>query len=168
MRRWLLVEFPNHYPPEDRDPTLRDRFTEPATLSGVLNWAIQGWARLLEQDHFTGEATDAHEKRRRWQRWGDVPDEFIGEHVTVDDSADRLTSREVHRRFRKWCRQEGKDDDTAPQTLTKKLKAAGADYKSSLRIGGEQTRGFTNVRLSEDVPELTGGEGVGTDQERLG
>ena len=173
-RRWLLVEFPNKYPPEERDTGLRDRLTEPDRLAGVLNWAIDGWARLLDRGHFSGEETDPHEKRRRWQRWGDAPDEFISEHVTIAEDAENVTSREVHRRFRKWCRQEDKDDTTKPQTLTKKLKAVGADY-GSVWIDGKQERGFNNVRLAEDVPQLTGadrgdhpGDAVDdTEQERL-
>lgn len=47
LRRWLLVEFPNHYPPAERNPTLRGELTADDALSGVLNWAIQGRKRLL-------------------------------------------------------------------------------------------------------------------------
>ncbi len=152
-RRWLLVEFPNHYPPSDRDPTLRDRLTEPEQLSGVLNWAIEGWTRLLEQGYFTGEDRYAHEKRERWQAWGDSVDEFISEHVENDADADRLTTQDAHRRYAAWCRENDKDP-VGQRKFTTALKGENVGYGKSVRINGTVQRGYKELGLSEDVPEL--------------
>ena len=108
-RRWLLVEFPNHYPPSERDPSLRDELTTDDALSGVLNWAVRGRKRLLDQGKFTGEDRYAQAKRERWQAWGESVDKFISECVDRDPDADRLTTSDAHRRYAAWCRENGLD-----------------------------------------------------------
>jgi len=152
-RRWLLVEFPNHYPPSERDHELRDRLTTPEALSGVLNWAIDGWARVLDAGEFTGEETSAHQKRQRWQRWGESVDQFISECVERDEDADRRTTSDAHNRFIAWCRENGKDR-ASQQGLTNKLKAEDVGYKSSIRIDGRVTRGYEALGFTDEVPEV--------------
>jgi putative DNA primase/helicase len=151
-RRWLLVEFPNHYPPSQRDPDLRDRLTTPPVLSGVLNWAIDGWARLLEQGHFTNEDHLAHQKRERWQAWGESVDKFISDCVENDPDAPRVSTQDAHRRYAAWCRENG-HDPVGQRKLTNKLKSEDVGYKR-LRIGGKSKRGYAALGLSDDVPEL--------------
>jgi len=151
-RRWVLVEFPNHYPPSQRDPDLSDRLSTPGALSGVLNWAIEGWDRLLENGSFTGEAASAHEKRQRWQRWGETIDEFISECVEHDDDAPRRSTSDAHARFIAWCRENGKDRESQRQ-LTDKLKTENVGYTSSIRVDGKVTRGFKSLGFTDDAPE---------------
>lgn len=152
-RRWLLVEFPNYYPPGERDPTLRDELTEPDVLSGVLNWAIDGWARLLGQGHFTNEEHEAYEKRNRWQSWGDSVEKFISEFVEHDESAPNRTTGDIYRRYAAWCRENGERPESQ-QKLTVALKTAGVDYRKSVRVGDSVQRGFKSLGLSDDVPGL--------------
>jgi putative DNA primase/helicase len=154
-RRWLLVEFPNYYPPSERDTDLADRLTHPNRLSGVLNWAIDGWQRLLEQGHFTNEDRLAHAKRSRWQAWGDSVEKFINECVTEDSDAPRISTSDVYDCYVAWCTQEG-EEPAAPQSLTTTLKAEDLGYKQSLRIGGgSPQRGFTRLAFTDDAPTDT-------------
>ena len=152
-RRWLLVEFPNHYPPSERDHELRDRLSTPEALSGVLHWAIDGWAQLLDAGQFTGEETSAHQKRQRWQRWGESVNEFISECVERDEEADRVTTAEAHERYSAWAREHGKDR-VSQRKLTNKLKAEDVGYKSSIRIDGNVTRGYDALGFTEEAPEV--------------
>lgn len=155
-RRWLLVEFPNHYPTGDRDPTLRDRLTEPDVLSGVLNWAIEGRRRLLDQGHFTNEETFADDKRRRWQAWGDSVDTFISEHVERDEDADRISTSDAYRRYTAWCRENG-HEAVGQQALTNSLKNEDVGYARSVRIDGAVKRGYKALGFTDEVPDPDGG-----------
>lgn len=152
-RRWLLVEFPNHYAPSDRDHNLRDQLTKDDVLSGVLNWAIEGWRRLLEQGHFTGEAHYAHAKRERWQAWGESVDQFISECVERDPDAPRMTTADAHRHYAAWCRANG-EEPVGQRKLTTALKKEDVGYSQSLRVDGHDTpqRGYKALGLSDDVP----------------
>jgi len=152
-RRWLLVEFPNHYAPSERDSTIRDTFTADGRLSGVLNWAIEGWARLMDQGYFTNEEMYAAEKRQRWQAWGESVDEFIQNCVERDESADALSTTQVYERYREWCRVNQKDP-VGQQKLTNKLKNEPIVYGRHRipSLGGNVKRGYKAIGLSDDVP----------------
>jgi putative DNA primase/helicase len=155
-RRWLIVEFPNYYPPDQRDPSLTDKFTEPDTLAGVLNWAIEGWHRLIENGRFTNEETDSFGKRERWQAWGDSLDKFVSEHVERDadlPTDERLTTGQAYQRYEAWCRANDLQA-MAQRQLTNRLKSEGVGYSSSVRINGTVQRGYKHLSLSDDVPEL--------------
>jgi len=68
-RRWIIVEFPNEFPEDDpdTDPNILDKLTTDSELSGVLNWALAGLDRLMEQGHFS--RTKGREKvERKWIR----------------------------------------------------------------------------------------------------
>lgn len=152
-RRWLLVEFPNHYPPSERDPQLSDKLTQPEVLSGVLNWAIEGRRRLLEQGYFTNEERYAQAKRERWQAWGDSVDQFISECVTHDPAADNISTTQAHRRYAAWCRENGVKP-IGQQQLTNTLKQEDVDYTTSVRVDGKVKRGYKALGLSDAVPEI--------------
>lgn len=95
FRRWLLVEFRTQFsdpdkPGPDENPELTDDLLE--ELPGILNWALDGYDRLMEQGHFTSEG-DLLDKRERWLSWGDSISKLI------EDGIDYRRRREVaHRR----------------------------------------------------------------------
>jgi putative DNA primase/helicase len=165
-RRWILVEFPNHYPKGERDPDLGDRLTTDDTLSGVLNWAIEGWDRLMQQGHFTNEHDYAQQKRDRWQSWGDDLDKFVNEHVERDEQAPRISSGDAYERFRAWCAATGKDA-VGQQQFTNRLKKENVGYKQSARIGDKTTRGYVALGFSDDVPKPRDGDDRDDGQQSL-
>lgn len=168
-RRWLLVEFPNHYPPRQRDPDLQDRLTEPDVLSGVLNWSIGGWARLLDQNHFTGEKQYAQAKRERWQAWGDSVDKFISECIERDSDAENVSTGDVHRVYAAWCRENG-ERPASQQKLTAELKNEDLDYAKRVRPGGTgtPTRGYKALGFTDEAPDVDETPERTSGQQRLG
>lgn len=154
-RRWLLVEFPNHYAPAERDTTLKDRLSAPGVLSGVLNWAIDGWHRLICEgdDYFTNEERYAVDKRERWQSWGDSINKFLTECVERDDDAENITTGDVHRVYAAWCRETG-EVPASQQALTNQLKGKGLGYGKSVRVNGSVQRGYKSISFTDDVPNL--------------
>ena len=162
-RRWLLVEFPNWYPPNARDPDLKDRLEDSETLSGVLNWAIEGRRRLLDNGAFTGEEDYAHAKYERWTSWGDTADQFIGE-LERDEDGERVSTSQLYDRFKAWCEATGKDPDIGQQGLTNQAKQENFGY-GRIRIDGKSQRGFKHIGFSDEVPKP---EPEGVDEERDG
>jgi P4 family phage/plasmid primase-like protien len=155
-RRWLIIQFPEYIPPNERDPLLEDRLTEPESLSAVLNWAIEGWTRLMDQGGFTNAETPS-ETRRLWQSWGDSADEFLANCIEHDPDAPNITTSEAWAVYNEWCRQEGKDP-AGQQSFTGAAKSADVDlgYAKSVRPRGTGTpaRGYKSFGLTNDAPEL--------------
>ena len=153
-RRWLLVEFPNHYPAGERDPNLRDRLTTDEALSGVLNWAIQGWDRLLEQGHFTNEEHEAYAKRQRWQSWGESVDKFLSDCVERDPDADNITTKQAYNHYLAWCEANGLDPIRPQGNFTKKLKTERVGHGDSVRVNGKVTAGYKHLGFTDDLPRI--------------
>lgn len=151
-RRWLIITFPNYYPSGERDTELRDQLTKSNALSGVLNWAIEGWHRLLDQEHFTNEERSAYDKRKRWQARGDSVDMFVSEHVKRDEDAPRMSTGEVYRIYKTWCR-ENDEEPVRQQQFTNTLKEENVGYKKH-RIDGTSTLGYRSLGLSDEVLAL--------------
>ena len=57
FRRWILINFPNRFPPDKADPKKLEKITLPAELSGLLNMALKGLKRLLERWQFSCSKT---------------------------------------------------------------------------------------------------------------
>ena len=165
------MEFPNTFtapdePGPDKDPELVD--TLRSELSGILNWALEGYDRLMEQGHFTNEG-DASDKWDRWQSWGDSIDRFLSECINTDGDAKHRTG-DVYARYKAWCEQHGiSPDEQSP--LTKRIKKLnGVRYSSSFRFAGEQDRGFKGFTFTADAPPATESTPTDTtgDQSTLG
>jgi len=150
-RRWIIVEFPNYFPPNARDPELEDRLTTDESLSGVLNWAIEGWARLHDQDEFTN--VESHdETRQMWQSWGDSVEKFVSECVERDEDAPRITTGDAYARYQAWCREVGADP-VSQRRFTDTLKQENVEFGKH-RIDGKVDRGYKALGFSDDVPQL--------------
>lgn len=154
-RRWIIVEFPNYFPPDARDPELEQRLTTDESLSGVLNWAIDGWKRMVDQDGFTN--IESHDKTRQaWQSWGESVEKFIADCVERDEDAPRLTTGDAYARYQAWCRDIGADT-VGRRRFTDTLKQEDVGYGRH-RINGKSQRGYKALGLSDDVPELVDDE----------
>jgi len=149
-RRWIIVEFPNYIPPNARDPDLVEKLTTEECLSGVLNWAIDGWKRLRDEEQFTN-AEGHDETRRRWQSWGESVEKFISECVERDEDADRLSTGQAFDRYRAWCRDVGADP-IGRRRFTDTLKKEDVDFGRH-RMNGRTVRGYDALGLSDEVPD---------------
>lgn len=147
FRRILLVSFPDTVPREDRDPRLADKLTD--ELPGILNWALDGLDRLVEQGRFTGDYGPG-DVRETWERWGQSVDRFKAECLSTDDPAAREPKKDVYDAYTRFCRAEGMPAETR-QKFTSELKKAG-EISDGARVEG--ARAFTGVELLDDrVPE---------------
>lgn len=151
--RWIIIKFDNFIPRENRDEDLDEKLTTDEELSGVLNWALEGLDRLLDQGGFNYERT-ALEKHEIWEEHGNSIDRFISECLVEGNDGDRISSGKMYDKYVKFC--EGNDslDVEAQNTLTSKIKEKGVgQYKKSIRINGKITRGFKNLRVNLDIED---------------
>ena len=157
-RRWIIVHFDNYFPEgsDKRDPNLEGRLKKPENLSAVLNWAVEGWARLMDQSAFTNVSATPDETRRKWQKWGDSIDEFLSDIVTRDEDAENISTGEAFQVYRAWCRVNDRDA-VGRQTFTSRAKDADDDlgYKTSVRTKRSTTpvRGYKAFGTTDAFPD---------------
>ena len=107
-RRWTIVPFNARFSPsdEDFDPMIEEKITTPEALSYLLNMALRGAKRLLNQGHFTQPQTvkDALENYKADNStvlsW--IEDKDLNEDYFLDKPRDVVYSE-----FADWCKISG-------------------------------------------------------------
>lgn len=141
-RRVLLAPFPSTVPEHERDKRLDDKLQD--ELPGVLNWALEGLQRLLQQDAFSGDLSPTR-TQDTWDKWGHAADRFAT--VCLEEATgENIAKIDAYRVFSNYC-----DDENIPSCsqnkLTRRLKEEGI-MDGKQYIDGSQQRCYLNVRLT--------------------
>jgi P4 family phage/plasmid primase-like protien len=160
--RWIMLGFTKRFIPEKEykkleasgdlktnfrimDPDMNNKLEDPKELSGVLNWALDGLARLFENNGYSN--TDSIEEIRMiWRRKASSVVAFITDHLersyNVED--DWIDSEELYDIYIKYCQlHDLKTEDT------RKFKKMMTDEKFSskrTKIGGINGYKWTGVK----------------------
>ena len=102
--RITVITFDRHFKPEEQDKHLKDRLRDPETLSGVLNWCIEGLKKYMQSGAKPPQAViDATEDYRRSS---DKLGQFFSERM--EKSPGRNTSAgAVYTVYSTWCADNG-------------------------------------------------------------
>jgi P4 family phage/plasmid primase-like protien len=155
FRRWLLVAFPNKFTKAEddghpmADPQLEDKLMD--EMEGVLNFAVEGFQRLVEQDgQFTNELKTA-EVREQWHQYGDPIDQFIRNWLETDEGRAATPTSELYRYYDKFM-QDIPSTPVEKSTLTKAIRDRidNPHYDRYRDEDGNQYRGFNNVHVRHD------------------
>lgn len=111
-RRWDVVPFKQTIAEAERDPRLAERIINDE-LAGVLNWALEGLARLLRRDGFDPVQPDAmkHSMQMARKVANDVTG-WLSERVQSVGGEPRLHKRRAYNDYTVWCMQ----NDFMPQS----------------------------------------------------
>jgi putative DNA primase/helicase len=128
MRRVKVIKFPK-LEEDQRDPDLKDRIALEG--AGILNWALEGLARLnargrFEIPHSVQEAT------REFQDKNDIPALFLEEvcaKVDLYDPKCRTGAQELYDRYSDWC----KRNNHKPMSVAPRFPKSGSGWVSSAR-----------------------------------
>jgi len=100
-RRWLPLEFSKQTPKDKIDNKLKERLLK--ELPGILNWALDGLKRLIQQDKFTFNPTD-EEIKDIYEKHSDSIASFILNCIDCEHDEGALTKREVYADYIKYCK----------------------------------------------------------------
>lgn len=157
FRRWLIAEFPNSYSPEEQDEGLADRIIENELL-GVLNWMLEGYDKLVEDDFKFDDETWA-ETRTTWNTYGDDVAKFIAHHIKRTVGSNTLTtSTSVYNRYKSFANQQNENrpsEERQPIVSKKELsERIGKMTGFKSRHRGEGNRGWLNLSLVTNPEKL--------------
>jgi putative DNA primase/helicase len=151
LRRWVVVPFPNRFPPEAREPGLTDRLASEA--EGVLVRAVGALGNVLTRGGFS-EPRSTQEAFEDFARYLDPVRSFLTEELTPSPDAmlDRILLYQVYRR---WAQDEGIGVLSAKK-FTPRLRAAAKAL--GWQLGQTKVRGerkWEHVAL-RDRPKMGG------------
>ncbi len=99
--RILLFPIDNVIEKKDMDRDLLDKMTTPEELSGILNWAIEGYKRLVKQNYFSNEKTP-EETKFIMVKNGEPLGEFASD-ILKEEHGNKITKDEMYQIYCKWC-----------------------------------------------------------------
>ena len=102
--RVYVIPFDNHLERARQDPQLKDRLCEPANLSGILNWCIDGLRRYREEGLVPPRAV--LEATNRYRAESDKYAAFIGECLEACESS-YVTGKDAYTAYQTWCSDSG-------------------------------------------------------------
>lgn len=151
-RRIMLISFPSTIPVNDRDPHLRDKLQE--QLSGILNWAIEGYKRLEDQEEFTG-ARSPSEVRKTWESWGSTVERFKQE-AFVKEPDGFVPKSVAHKAYVRFCEEKGLPAADSQNQMTRKLKGDKDIEDGRRSVDGKRVRCYFGVELVDEWDPRSG------------
>lgn len=102
-RRWIIIYFPNKFTHElgNNNPKILDEITTKEELSGILNWALEGLARLRENNQFSFMRT-TEEIRDLYLSRSSSLYMFVKDMV-VTDPLSEISREEFYSKYVEYC-----------------------------------------------------------------
>lgn len=149
--RVLLCAMPKTIPRKDQDRDLLRKVEQ--ELSGVLNWALDGLDRLLEQNGFTADKT-ASETEIMWNKWSSSVKRFGHECIkkTGNKDDDLIAKATVMKMFQVYTEKRGMP--SASKKIVTETISADALVSHTPTGGSDGTGVFTGIQFTPLGEEL--------------
>ena len=136
FRRAIIVPFNRQFVPGvDADPLLKDKLSTPDELSGILNLALDAYAKALKCGIFT-EPKSCLQAKQEWRLETDQAAQFVEDRVSWVPGSGVLSSV-VFNAYSEWVEENGIKRPLNKKNLTQRLE----------RLGAKPGKGTGGVRL---------------------
>lgn len=98
FNRWIVIEFNRPVPEDKIDKHLLSKITTPDELSGLLNWALEGLHRIINNQSFN-YAKDPDEIKVQMLRSGSTIANFAYDCLEKAENDDWISKEEMYRKF---------------------------------------------------------------------
>lgn len=163
-RRVLLASAPRTIPRERRDPELKPKLEK--ELPAILNWALDGLDRLLEEKMFTADLPP-DETRDKWEAWGSSAERW--KQQALESHPDNSLPKDTaYRAYQEFCEKKG-IPAVSKRKLTQTLHRDKDIDSSKTTRNGKTVRCYTGVEIKpewepsdpDDEPDQSSGVGLG-------
>ena len=103
-RRLIIIRFDKSVPANRRDPNLRERIA--VERDGILRWALEGLARLMENSYQFSETERTRHEIQRYKVESNSALMFLDECCAIEDGAE-CVREELFERYRDYCTRNG-------------------------------------------------------------
>lgn len=144
-RRQLWIRFPGFE--SEADPDLKKKLD--AELTGILNWAIEGWHRVRNSGEFT-EPESAQDFRDSFREQSSPIKAFIEDTCRVERGKSQLVG-EIYHMWNLWRKIKGYSNTHSAAAFGKQLISADMIIrKTRIRKDGKRVWAYDNITLDSD------------------
>jgi len=148
-RRWIIINFPNEFTGEKADKQLLTKLTTQEELSGLLNFALDGLKRLLQQQEFS-YTKSVEETTEIYLRAADPVYAFLKD-MYESDPEGWISKDGLYESFKKYCQGNSipvKKPNSFNRALQNQIHIRVKSTRT--RIGDSRVRGWQGIKYSED------------------
>jgi len=151
-RRVCLLEFKQTFIGKKEDRRLLKKLTSPTELSGILNHALDGVRRIIDDESIL--TTDDHRRvEKLYIKGADSIESFYMDMITITtDENDQIGGNEIYKLYLKYC----EDGNTTAKVQTRRVFTSqlmtkpGLDYTENLyNEDGKKMRGWRFLRIRD-------------------
>ena len=148
--RIKTIPFERHFEEREQDRSLKETFAKPESLSGILNWCIEG-LRMLEAEGFS-EPQAVRAATAEYEHNSDKMALFMEECLEAAPAAMERTSQ-VYSVYQGWCNENGFHAENV-----RNFRSLLAGYATVERrrpyLGGEKTTVLVGYRIRDETSKL--------------
>jgi len=146
-RRIWIVEFPRRFEEHEMDRELEDKLKN--ELSGIFNWALEGYRRLKGRKFSFPESDAMKISKSEYRNDMDSIRDYASKYLHRSDSReDRLIFKDVYDSYVSFCQNEGKKDIEAKKDFGKRLQDMHYKVTESTRDANKKC--VFNVRWAKE------------------
>jgi P4 family phage/plasmid primase-like protien len=144
FRRWIIVNFPNHFEGANDDKLLREKLKTQDELSGLFNVAVCGLKSILKNGKFTAEQS-MDEAREMYVRLSDSVAAFVMDRIEI--AGDQFeTKKRLLEVYNEYCR-DMKYPAVGEKTFYKRLNEQVRFEETQKRLETGIARVYVGIRL---------------------
>jgi putative DNA primase/helicase len=145
-RRIYVIEFPRKFSEKEMDVELTDKLIK--ELSGIFNWALEGYRRLRGQDFIFSDSLSMEKSKKRYKQKNSSVIDFVESHLPeILVSKPSVPFKDVYANYREFCSSEG-----IKRVFSKK------DFRSALESEGyrilNSSKHANQLRIYSEISEV--------------
>ena len=140
--RIKVITFDRHFTPDEQDTGLKDELKTPESLSGILNWILQGNQRYNQDPEALSPPPAVVHATEEYHRHSDKVGLFLSDFAS-EAGAGLYSCKDLYNAYSEWCKQnqywpEGK------QSFIGEIRKR-AEFKEKGTIDGKTVRNVFSV-----------------------
>ncbi|MEM3705354.1 MAG: phage/plasmid primase, P4 family [Candidatus Bathyarchaeia archaeon] len=150
--RVIVVEFPIAIPEDKRIPNIEEKWlNSPEERSGIINWALEGLKRLLENKRFTRSETMLNVVEQ-YKRWSQPAQYFLDKYCACGSNL-WVTKKALYEGFKLVCEEEGLPI-VSEEVFSREVRKKPRVMLVKKRIGGENQRVWIGISVKEETGQV--------------
>ena len=148
-RRLVIINFPKTFDENTADPTLPEKLTNEKELSGILNWALEGLKRLMQNGFRFSYKKSVEEIQEIYTRASNPVKAFLDEE-TVEDSEAYIVKEDLYEAYKDYVKKHKLASPLSSVSFfinVQKYRKLKTERKN---VGNERKRVFLGLRLKNE------------------
>jgi putative DNA primase/helicase len=152
FRRLIIINFSKTFDESQADPHLFEKLTTPEALSGILNWALEGLRRLIQNNFRFSYHKSVEEIEELYTRSSDPVKAFLDEE-TVEDPNAYIVKQDLYQAYVDYVKQHKLSSPLSQTTFFRNLLKYRKLATEQKTVRGERKRVFVGIRFKTENEE---------------